>query len=158
MKMRSLGWTLIQCDCSYIKRLGHRGRHAWREVKVKKCKEKMAMWLDWICLQAKEHLGLFVAARSWKRRGKVLSQSLQRGARLADTLTSDFWPQNYATINFCFNLWYFVCSNPRKLMWGVNWYSPQERQLSNIQIESRPPTSWAGKPEGSILHVGTATL
>lgn len=33
-------------------------------------------------------------------RGKVLSQSLQRGARLADTLTSDFWPQNYATINF----------------------------------------------------------
>lgn len=91
-----------------------------------------------MCLQAKEHLGLFVAARSWKRRGKVLSQSLQRGARLADTLTSDFWPQNYATINFCFNLWYFVCNNPRKLMWGVNWYSIQERQLSNIQIESRP--------------------
>lgn len=67
-----------------------------------------------MCLQAKEHLEFVRSSQKLEEARKVLSQSLQRGARLADTLTSDFWPQNYATINFCFNLWYFVCSNPRK--------------------------------------------
>ena len=49
IKMRSLGWALIQCDwCPYKKvKFGHKCRPAQREDSVKMHREKMAMWLEW---------------------------------------------------------------------------------------------------------------